>query len=505
MLRFLAFFAVLCFFGFSPALISAQGTEATLLTQLFGTDYAESFGSSVAAAGDVDNDGDIDFIVGSPDADGNGPESGRVSVISGADGTLLYVIDGEAAGDRFGASVSAFGDVDGNGFNDFLIGAPDSDGNGADSGRVYAILSGTNGYFFYNGPAAGARFGESLDAAGDVNGDGYLDAIIGARGDDSAFLISGFDWSVINAFAGPVGSEFGTSVGGAGDVNGDGFDDVIVGAQFDDTAASIAGAARVYSGFDGDLLHTFLGQENDELGWAVSGAGDVNGDGADDLLVGIPAREKVHIYSGETGDLLHIIEEDESWFGGSLSDIGDANGDGSDDVIIGSEARFAGIYSGFNGSSLATFTEIDPSDLGASVNCLGDLDGDGFPEVIIGDPGYTDDPVAGFDLGTALIYSLVPVVSPTEVFRRGDANLDGGFNIADEIYLLAALFSGGPTCECPDSCDQNDDGSVNIADAIYGLAALFSGGTTPPDPGPNNCGADPTDDVLADCIYDAAC
>ncbi|RUA07822.1 MAG: hypothetical protein DSY81_11165 [Bacillota bacterium] len=88
------------------------------------------------------------------------------------------------------------------------------------------------------------------------------------------------------------------------------------------------------------------------------------------------------------------------------------------------------------------------------------------------------------------------------MFKRGDKNQDGGFNIADEIYLLAALFSGGAQCLCPDSCDENDDGSVNIADAIYGLAALFSGGAAPPAPGPNTCGEDPTDDALPDCDYD---
>jgi len=89
------------------------------------------------------------------------------------------------------------------------------------------------------------------------------------------------------------------------------------------------------------------------------------------------------------------------------------------------------------------------------------------------------------------------------VFRRGDANQDGGFNIADQIFLLAALFSGGAPCLCPDSCDQNDDGGVNIADAIYGLAALFSGGPAPGDPGPTNCGPDPSDDGLAECDYGA--
>ncbi len=81
-------------------------------------------------------------------------------------------------------------------------------------------------------------------------------------------------------------------------------------------------------------------------------------------------------------------------------------------------------------------------------------------------------------------------------FKRGDTNQDGGFNIADQVFQLAALFSGGTPCACDDACDQNDDGNTNIADAVYGLAALFSGGAAPPAPGPGTCGPDETDDAL---------
>ncbi|MGB1810689.1 MAG: hypothetical protein ACPHQT_10460, partial [Planctomycetota bacterium] len=85
---------------------------------------------------------------------------------------------------------------------------------------------------------------------------------------------------------------------------------------------------------------------------------------------------------------------------------------------------------------------------------------------------------------------------------RGDCNADGGFNIADSIFLLAALFSGGPAGTCLDSCDANDDGGINIADAIYALAALFSGG---PAPTPTSCGIDPTDTDPLDCASFPPC
>ncbi|MDE0960377.1 MAG: hypothetical protein OSB09_06320 [Planctomycetota bacterium] len=94
---------------------------------------------------------------------------------------------------------------------------------------------------------------------------------------------------------------------------------------------------------------------------------------------------------------------------------------------------------------------------------------------------------------------------PGTTFQRGDCNADGGYNIADQIFTLAALFSGGPSGDCQDACDQNDDGGINIADAIYGLAALFSGGPTPPAPSPGTCGGDPTDTDSLDCASFPPC
>ena len=85
------------------------------------------------------------------------------------------------------------------------------------------------------------------------------------------------------------------------------------------------------------------------------------------------------------------------------------------------------------------------------------------------------------------------------LFRSGDSNGDAGFNIADAVFLLAALFSGGPPSSCADASDANDDGGVNIADAIFKLAALFSGGAPLPDPGSVTCGVDPTDTDPLDC------
>jgi len=95
---------------------------------------------------------------------------------------------------------------------------------------------------------------------------------------------------------------------------------------------------------------------------------------------------------------------------------------------------------------------------------------------------------------------------PPEVFRRGDANGDGGVNIADAIRLLNALFvPGSPQPDCFDSSDVNDDGSNNVADAVFLLNALFvPGSANPPPPGAIDCGEDPTDDTF-DCVLYPAC
>jgi len=465
--------------------VSAQtvGGGFEQIHQWDGGTVADSLGFSVSGAGDVNGDGYADVIVGAHGADPGGlVAAGSAYVYSGVDGSLLYQWDGGATLDFFGFSVSGAGDVNGDGFADAVVAAVQADPGGlVDAGSAY-VYSGVDGSLLYrwDGGASLDFFGQSVSDAGDVNGDGFADVIVGAWAADpgglveagSAYVYSGADGSLLYRWDGGAALDvFGNSVSGAGDVNGDGFADVIVGARFTTSGGFFkGGSAYVYSGADGSLLYRRNGGAAfDSFGSSVSDAGDVNGDGLADVIVGgifadpggLVDAGSAYVYSGADGSLLHqwAGEADSDWFGESVSGAGDVNGDGYADLIVGAYGADPGglvlagsayVYSGADGSLLHKWNGGAVIDVfGDSVSGAGDVNGDGFADVVVGAQGAN--PGGLVAAGSAYVYSFhhfLQANTPTISASAGgvlDLTLDFPDTAAFHDYItLMSIHGTGP-------------------------------------------------------------
>jgi len=394
-----------------------SGQTGGVLWTFTGEAAGDNFGYSVSGAGDADNDGYADLIVGAPYNDVGGTSAGRAYVYSGQTGGLLYTFTGEASYDNFGHSVSGAGDVTNDGYDDLIVGSPGYDGSGADNGRAY-VYTGQLGFLYrtFTGESAGDRLGSSVSGAGDMNHDGYHDVIIGAPYNDQgggnagrSYVHSGQTGAFLWIFTGGGANHyFGYSVSGAGDLNDDGFDDVIVGSPgYGWPAPPGAGRASVYSGQTGSLLSSFIGDAaSDNLGCSVSGAGDVNNDGHKDLIVGAFLNDqygidagRASIYSGHTGVMCFTGAVEGDFLGYSVSGAGDVNNDGYDDLIVGapmhdypwSNSGVTYVYSGETGGMIVGYSGLNEGDnLGYSVSGAGDVNNDGYADVVCGAPFYDD-------------------------------------------------------------------------------------------------------------------
>jgi hypothetical protein len=362
--------------GLRPGLARVHsGKDGSLIHVVYGIRHGGTFGKSVSGAGDVDADGVPDFVVGAPHGHPSGTNAGLAFVYSGDTGLLLLTLAGAPVHDEFGFSVSGAGDVNADGHSDVIVGSMFDESNGRTSGvaRVFSGADGSVLYLLDSHSTAGDRFGFSVSDAGDMNGDGYADFMVGAPSDEGALansgsvrVFSGRTGSVLTTLYGEVGfASFGSALSRSGDVNGDGVEDIIVGAP-GSVPNTFEGDAYVYSGRNWSVIHQYSG--GPDYAKAVSGAGDVDGDGFDDFIVSDQFYRdennypigKVTVYSGRRGIALSTIygvtpyEE----FGTAVSGLGDADGDGLMEIIIGTPWTFTTSYRG--GSAIVVSLGVTP-------------------------------------------------------------------------------------------------------------------------------------------------
>jgi FG-GAP repeat len=279
-----------------------------------------------------------------------------------------WAADGDQAGAYFGYSVAKAGDVNGDGYGDVIVGAPFYDRGQNDEGAASVYLGSANGLstipnWTAESGEGGARLGWSVGTAGDVNGDGYDDVVVGAPnyGQNAEGVAIVFHGSANGLSSTPAwtaqadqrSASFGFSVGTAGDINGDGYDDVIVGGQFYDNGQDDEGRAFVYHGSAIGLstISNWIAESDQDhalFGYSVGTAGDVDGDGYADVIVGAPASNH-----GESAEGVAYVYQ------GSVTGLSTTP-----------DWKAEGDQAGAN--------------LGASVGFAGDVDGDGYPDVITG-------------------------------------------------------------------------------------------------------------------------
>jgi hypothetical protein len=387
-----------------------------------------------------------------------------------------FIVDGESPGDEAARSVSVVGDINADGIDDLLIGAPGSDADGASAGRAYVIFGRTGGQpsplqlgdldgsrgFVIKAALPGDLAGFAVAAAGDINSDGIDDLLIGAHAaspngqfSGSAYVVfgrsTGFSASLLlgelngtTGFAmhGAAGLDFtGSAVSGAGDLNGDGIDDVIVGAPGNQNKRGLAYVVfGRSSGFTSPLQLSALNGSNgfilegenigSRFGISVAGAGDTNGDGIGDLLVGSPG------FGQDRPGAAYVVRGRRSGFPRLIR-----------------VSALSGSAQGITGLLFGTL-DADFANLGASVALAGDVNGDGRRELLIGANTFE---------GTGRAFVVFgPASGFASNFRLRDLNGNNGFSLVGEARgdaFGAAVGNAG---------DFNGDGLDDLLIGAYG-------------------------------------
>ncbi|MHA1974404.1 MAG: putative Ig domain-containing protein [Candidatus Hodarchaeales archaeon] len=526
----------------------------TVVDHTLTGDVSSFFGKSLSSAGDFNNDGYEDLLVGAPFYDIPATSAGAVYLFYGGpatDAVVDHIFNGENGGDYFGIAVSSTGDINNDGYDDFAVGAYYNDwGSFTKAGKVYVYYGSSSPDFSPDlilvGSANGERFGFSISSQ-DYNGDSYSDIAVGAYSYDDALINQGR----IYVFKGgnsidsipdyiitgdSAGYKFGWSLA-SGKVNADNYYDLIMGSDGVSIDTFSVGGVFVFNGgigFNNLFDYSFnLGRsEHDYLGFDISSSADINGDGYDDILAGMPGNDDG---GTDAGGLVLLnggttISVDTSFLGTSSGmELGKAVGFWRDygsesSIVIAAGASSSDAYRGklilylHAGDVQNASPILDPIGSKSSVAeallsfAVSATDPDGtIPALsafnLPSGAAFTDnDDGTGLfawtttmsDIGT---YNIIFVASDGNLedsetvvitvldtssccILRGDMDHSGGdlIDISDLTYLVDYLFGGGPPPVCPDEGDVNASGGdvpVNISDLTYIVDYLFRGGPAP--------------------------
>lgn len=409
-LIYCAIFALLgCTQTYSIEVASTQKISATTGNFTDSLDAGDQFGTAITTIGDLELDGVIDLAIGAPYDDDNGTDRGAIWILFMDNNGLVDVsqkisdsegnfTDGLADGDRFGFAVTTMSDLNMDGILDLAVGAPLDDNGGTDRGAVWILFLNADGTVRLTqkisaqvGGFTGIlddndQFGSTLANIGDLNNDGVTDLAVGVQYDDDGGTDRGAVWILFMNFDGSVitqqkisfvegnfntslddGDRFGSALANAGDLNGDGISDLVVGASGDDDGGPDRGAIWIlFMNVDGTVQSSrkisqtsgeFDGQlaDGDQFGNAIANVGDLNDDGVNDFAVGaytsndggldrgavwiLFMRSSDEVLStsklSDTAGNFNGVLTDGNQFGSAITNIGDLNSNGVIDIAVG--------------------------------------------------------------------------------------------------------------------------------------------------------------------------